>query len=94
MKARSRILSLALGIALSWTAGAETTLELEGTSIIGEEESPQVRFTIPWQETGTTTLPRRPWKSLTTHEPRPIDRETFRLKLQLEQLIRPNELPR
>ncbi len=88
-------------ILLLWTitvlpcvAETESTLDLEGTSIIGEQEAPQVRFTIPWRETRTTTLPRRPWTSLITHEPRPLDRETFLLQLQLEQLIRPNELPR
>lgn len=88
------MLLLMAGIVLCGAANAEDTLELEGTSIIGEEESPQVRFTIPWRETRATTLPRRPWTSLIRHEPRPLDRETFQLRLQLEQLIRPNELPR
>ena len=87
MKPRLLSLALLLGAAIALPSMAETgsTLELEGTSIIGEEESPQVRFTIPWQETRSTTLPRRPWTSLIKREPRPLDRETFKLQLQLEQ---------
>ncbi len=95
MKQGACILLLAACLALlPGMASAQTTLELEGTAIIGEEESPRVRFNIPWRETATTSLPKRPWRSLIRHEPEPIDRETFRLKLQLEQTAKPNETPR
>ncbi len=80
-----------LGSTLFNIATAAPTVDLKGTSIIGEQESPKVRYTIPWQKTQTTTLPKRPWVSLIKHELRPIDRETFQQQLQLDQLIQPNE---
>ena len=85
------IIFLMSGASLFNIATAAPTVDLEGTSIIGEQESPRVRYTIPWQKTQITTLPKRPWVSLIKHELRPIDRETFQQQLQLDQLIQPNE---
>jgi len=85
------IILMGPGAGLYNIANAASTMDLEGTSIIGEQESPKVRFTIPWQQTKTTTLPKRPWVSLIKHELAPLDRETFQQQLQLEQLTRPNE---
>ena len=88
------IILLGSGAGLFKISTAESTLDLEGTSIIGEQESPKVRFTIPWRQTKKTTLPKRPWVSQIKHEMAPLDRETFQQQLQLEQLTRPSELPR
>ncbi len=85
------IILLMSGAGLFNIAAAAPTVDLKGTSIIGEQESPKVRYTIPWQKTQTITLPKRPWVSLIKHELRPIDRETFQQQLQLDQLIQPNE---
>jgi len=66
-------------------ASAEPVVEMEGTSIIGEQELPKVRFTIPWQEIPPARDAPRPWVSQVQEEhPAPLDRAYFQQLLQFK----------
>ncbi len=75
-----------LGAALLATAvaSAEPVVEMEGTSIIGEQELPKVRFTIPWQEIPAARNAPRPWVSQVQEHPAPLDRAYFQQLLQFK----------
>ena len=77
--------ALALGMCLFATTGAVTandTLELEGTSIIGNRELPKVLYIVPWKTAEIGDLEDRPVSSLQDEVLAPVDRDVFRRQLR------------
>ncbi len=64
---------------------AEPVVEMEGTAIIGEQEQPKVRFSIPWQQIPPAPRGARPWVSQVKERPAPLAREAFRQLLRFKQ---------
>jgi len=64
-----------------------TQIDMEGMSIIGNNELPKALFIVPWKAAEAPIIPRRPLNSLINDELSPIDPDVFRRYLQyLDQL--------
>lgn len=77
--------ALALGMCFFATIGAvnaDDTLELEGTSIIGNRELPKVLYIVPWKTAEIGDLDDRPVSSLQDELLAPVDRDVFRRQLR------------
>ncbi len=95
MKTHIGKLSTGLMIVLLLAAAAAPAappVSMEGTAIIGEQERPQIHFTIPWQAGAPVRPITRPWLSLITRRLAPIDREIFQQQLQWEQRYQSDRL--
>jgi 2'-5' RNA ligase len=60
------------------TAHAEDRIELEGTSIFGNQELPKVLYIVPWKDSELPQLQEPPLESLIDQALAPIDRSEFR----------------
>lgn len=69
-----RWLLIAILLAVSSTLTAEERLDLEGTSIIGSNELPQVLIIVPWKKTGMGRIRLPAEISLAKEMLEPIDR--------------------
>jgi hypothetical protein len=59
-------------------AQAEDRIELEGTSIFGNQELPKVLYIVPWKDSELPQLNEPPLESLIDEALAPIDRSEFR----------------
>jgi hypothetical protein len=59
-----------------FTSAAET-VQLEGTTITGNQELPKALHIVPWKPASTGDLSGRPMNSLVDETLEPIDREVF-----------------
>jgi len=57
-------------------------LELETTSIRGNQELPKVLYIVPWKEPGLAEPSGRPLNSLVDEALAPVDREVFRRQMR------------
>jgi 2'-5' RNA ligase len=57
---------------------AEDRIELEGTSIFGNQELPKVLYIVPWKDSELPQLQEPPLESLIDQALAPIDRSEFR----------------
>ncbi len=57
---------------------AEDRIELEGTSIFGNQELPKVLYIVPWKDSELPQLNEPPLESLIDEALAPIDRSEFR----------------
>jgi 2'-5' RNA ligase len=71
------VLFMFLITALS-SAQAEDRIELEGTSIFGNQELPKVLYIVPWKDSELPQLSEPPLESLIDEALSPIDRSEFR----------------
>jgi hypothetical protein len=69
-------------LAMSGGVNADETLELEGTSIIGNRELPKVLYIVPWKTAEIGDLEDRPVSSLQDEVLAPVDRDVFRRELR------------
>ncbi len=82
----SRMQTLLLATVLSWSAatvaadaGAQRDrLQLDTTSVTGNQELPRVMAIVPWKDAGIGELAGRPVNSLLDEVLAPVDREVFR----------------
>jgi|GEM_PF-6418215 len=87
MKTHTGKASTGLMIPLLFAAAAAPAappVNMEGTAIIGEQEQPQIHFTIPWQAGAPVRPITHPWVSLVTRRLAPVDRKIFQQQLQWE----------
>jgi hypothetical protein len=84
------ILSLTIigSIALT-SAYAQQRLELDGTSIIGNKELPNVLTIVPWKSIEKVDLPSPPIVSIMDQALTPIERDTFQRQVRYHQAIFP-----
>ncbi len=67
-------------------------LDLDPTSIRGNQELPKVLYIVPWKEPGLTEPGGRPLNSLVDEALAPVDREVFRRQMRyFDQLYAPPE---
>ncbi|EGV51043.1 hypothetical protein [Candidatus Endoriftia persephone] len=72
---------LLLALLMQTPAQAEQRLELQGTSIIGSRESPQVLYLVPWQKPGPGQPLGMPSLQSASDLLAPIERAQFRRRL-------------
>jgi hypothetical protein len=68
-------------IGASPLTAAEQQLELDGMSVIGNQELPKALFIVPWKDPEAGLAPDRPVNSLVDEALQPVDPEVFRRKL-------------
>jgi hypothetical protein len=74
----NKLLLFLLLIAALCTAHAEDRIELEGTSIFGNQELPKILYIVPWKDSELPQLQEPPLESLIDQALAPIDRSEFR----------------
>jgi hypothetical protein len=57
-------------------------LELDSSSITGNEELPKIMYIVPWKETDVGDLQGKPANSLLDEVLEPVDREVFRRQVR------------
>ncbi len=57
-------------------------LDLDSTSIRGNQELPKVMYIVPWKESGSGELQGRPVNSLIDEVLAPLDRDVFRRQIR------------
>jgi len=66
-------------------------MQLDATSIRGNQELPKVLYIVPWKEPGPGDLAGRPLNSLVDEALAPLDREVFRRQMAyFDQLYAPS----
>lgn len=75
------LLLLLAAISLSALATAEQKMDLDGMSVIGNQELPKALFIVPWKDPEASLAPDRPVNSLLDEALQPVDPEVFRRKL-------------
>lgn len=71
------VLLLAAGVAGAAEPAARDRLELESTSIRGNQELPRVMSIVPWKEAALVEVGGKPVNSLIDEVLAPVDREVF-----------------
>ena len=88
MKIKSITLAIALcGLFLQAIALAEDTVEMQGTTIIGNRELPKVLYIMPWKKAEPGDIVEQPINSIFDEVIEPVDREIFRRKLEYFKLF-------
>ncbi len=71
---------------------AADQLDLDSTSIRGNQELPKVMYIVPWKESGLGELQGRPVNSLVDEVLAPVDRDVFRRQIRyFDQLYGPGK---
>ena len=68
--------------ALPGVASATDELDLDSTSIRGNQELPKVMYIVPWKDSGLGELQGRPVNSLVDEVLAPVDRDVFRRQIR------------
>jgi len=82
-----KIMSILLPIFIATSAVAQQRLEMEGTSIIGNKELPNVLYIVPWKSTETVNFPSPPVESIMDQTLKPLDRSAFRRQIRYHAAI-------
>ncbi len=61
---------------------AQERLDMQGTSIIGNKELPNVLYIVPWKPAGTVDLETPPFKSVLDDVLKPVDRSSFKQQVK------------
>ena len=69
------------GILAQDVAGQTDRLELDSSSITGNQELPKILYIVPWKEVGLGELPGKPANSLLDEVLEPLDRDIFSVLL-------------
>ena len=81
-----RILAPALAmVMLAPAVGAEEQndrLDLDATSVTGNQELPRVLYIVPWKDPGAGALDGKPVNSLLEEALAPVDREVFKRQIR------------
>ena len=76
-----------LPIFYAHSAMAQQRLEMEGTSIIGNKELPNVLYIVPWKSTETVNFPSPPIESIMDQALKPLERNAFRRQVRYHDAI-------
>lgn len=71
---------------------AEDSVELEGTSIIGNRELPKILYIVPWKKPNPDSLIDRPVASLLDEVLGAVDRDVFRRQVEYYEFIEGNDI--
>ena len=82
-------LSILVPIFFSVAAYAQQRIEMEGTSITGNKESPNVLYIVPWKATETVDFPSPPVESIMDQPLVPLERNAFRRQIRYHAAIFP-----
>ena len=92
MKHYCRVLLVPLLLtATSMFTSAAETVQLEGTTITGNQELPKALHIVPWKPASTGDLSGRPMNSLVDETLEPIDREVFLREIDYYDAVHSNE---
>jgi hypothetical protein len=86
-----RIVATALLLLLSQSLTAEQRLDLEGTAIFGNKESPNILYVVPWRSAKRQTNMMPPETGRRDELFAPLDRDVFRRQIDWYQTF--NEKP-
>lgn len=88
MKKTFIILTIAIyTLFMQGAAHAEESLEMDGTTIIGNRELPKVLYIMPWKKAEPGELVEQPINSIFDEVFEPVDREVLRRKLDYYKLL-------
>lgn len=68
-------------------------LELDSSSITGNQELPKVMYIVPWKEAGAGDLQGKPVNSLLDEVLAPLDREVFKRQVRYFDQLHVSEQP-
>jgi hypothetical protein len=74
-------------VTLTGNVLAEESVEMQGTTIIGNRELPKVLYIMPWKKAEPGDLVEQPINSIFDEVIEPVDREVFRRKLDYFKLF-------
>jgi len=80
-----------LAVLLPATGVTEDRLDLEGTTITGNQELPKALHIVPWKAAATGDLAGRPLNSLVDELLAPIDRDVFLRELEYYEAVHSSE---
>lgn len=69
-------------LCISSVVCAQQRLNMEGTSIIGNKELPNVLYIVPWKSPEPVNLETPPFESVLDNVLQPIDRTTFKQQVK------------
>lgn len=78
----NKIIMAFILILLSKVSMGEDRINMEGTSVIGNSEMPNVLYVVPWKKTPEPNLNPELHESLVEDQLKPIDRNVFRKKIK------------
>ena len=71
---------------------AEDRLDMEGTSIIGNNESPKILYIVPWKPAQRIDIPAPPVVSILDRPLQKLDRNEFRRQVKFHQKVFPTTI--
>ena len=96
MKLKMRYIKIILPVLFfSTTLAAQETqdrLDMEGTSIIGNKESPKMLYIVPWKPAQRIDIPAPPVVSILDRPLQKLDRNEFRRQVKFHQKIFPTTI--
>jgi hypothetical protein len=63
-------------------ASAEERIDMQGTSVIGNSEMPNVLYVVPWKRTPDPDLNPELYESLIEDQLKPIDKNVFQKRIK------------
>jgi hypothetical protein len=85
------MIAIAASMSLSHSLQAEQRLDLEGTAIFGNKESPNILYVVPWRSAKRLTNMMPPETGRRDELFAPLDRDVFRRQIDWYQTF--NEKP-
>jgi hypothetical protein len=70
----------------------EDRLDMEGTSIIGNKESPKILYIVPWKPAQRIDIPTPPIVSILDRPLQKIERNEFRRQVKFHQKVFPTTI--
>lgn len=77
-----RLIVLATFLLTCSALTAQERLDMEGTSIIGNKELPNVLYIVPWKSARSIALESPPFDSVLDEVLKPIERSTFKQQVK------------
>ena len=82
MMINRKMLMVLFSLVYSVTSFAEDRINMEGTSVIGNSEMPNVLYVVPWKKTPEPNLNPELHESLIEDQLKPIDRNVFSKRIK------------
>ena len=94
----ARFLAACFAMVLTITSAAEEPrkvdrLELDSSSITGNEELPKVMYIVPWKSTVSSDMKGKPLNSVMDEAISPVDREVFQRQVQYYEQLNSGDVP-
>lgn len=77
-----RVATIFVLLIICSAVGAQQRLDMQGTSIIGNKELPNVLYIVPWKVAEPVNLETPPFDSVLDDVLKPIDRSTFKQQVK------------